>query len=422
MTEKEIEKISDDTIQKYRNYVNPAYANILQFSGFSVPEYKAEGCYIYDMSGRKFLDCVGGYGAFSLGHLNPHVVNAVKSQLEKEALKSHFFMSTELTEACELLASILPENINYSFLCNSGTEAVEGALKAARIHTGRSQFISTVNGFHGKTFGGLSVSGREIYKTNFHPLLEETLIVPYNDISAMEKSITDNTSAVIIEAVQGEGGVNVGNKEYMQAIRRLCTERGALLIMDEVRTGLGRTGKWFACEHFDIVPDIITMAKALGGGVMPVGAFSSTAEIWESLFGKNPFMHSSTFGGNPLACAAVISAIKTTKKLNIIEKAATNGELLINGLKKLQQKYPEWIKDVRNMGMVAGIEFADEDIGSLLIASCGKRNLLVAYSLNNPKVVRIEPPLIIEKAELLKAINVIDESLDETIELVKEFV
>ena len=422
MTEKEIEKISDDTIQKYRNYVNPAYANILQFSGFSVPEDRAEGCYIYDMSGRKFLDCVGGYGAFSLGHLNPHVVKAIKSQLEKEALKSHFFMSVELAEACELLAGILPENINYSFLCNSGTEAVEGALKAARIHTGRSQFISTVNGFHGKTFGGLSVSGREIYKANFHPLLEETLVVPYNDIVAMKKAINNNTAAVIIEAVQGEGGVNIGNKEYMQALRKICTERGALLIMDEVRTGLGRTGKWFACEHFDIVPDIITMAKALGGGVMPVGAFSSTAEIWESLFGKNPFMHSSTFGGNPLACTAVISAIKTTKELNAVEKAAKSGEILINGLKTLQKKYPEWVKDVRSMGMVAGIEFADEDIGSLLIASCGKRNLLVAYSLNNPQVVRIEPPLIIEEAELLKAINIIDKSLAETIELIKEFV
>lgn len=422
MTEKEIEKLSDDTIQKYRDYVNPAYANILQFSGFSVPECRAEGCYIYDYSGRKFLDCVGGYGAFSLGHLNPYVVDAVKAQLEKEALKSHFFMSVKLADTCEMLAGILPGDINYSFLCNSGTEAVEGALKAARVHTGRTQFISTINGFHGKTFGGLSVSGREVYKSSFYPLLEETLTVPFNDIKAMEEAIGDNTAAVIIEAVQGEGGVNIADKEYIQAVRRLCTERGALLIMDEVRTGLGRTGKWFACEHFDIVPDIITTAKALGGGIMPVGAFSSNGKVWNSLFGKNPFLHSSTFGGNPLACTAVMAAITTTKELNIVEKAEKSGEILFEGLKKLQNKYPEWIKDVRGMGMVAGIEFADEDIGSLLIASCGKRDLLVAYSLNNPKVVRIEPPLVIKEEELEKAIEIIDESLAETIELIKEFV
>lgn len=421
MNEKELEILSEETIDKYKKYVNPAYANILSFSGFNIPEDKAEGCYIYDMSGRKFLDCVGGYGAFSLGHLNPKVVEAVKAQLEKEALKSHFFMSTELADACEALAEVLPGDICYTFLCNSGTEAVEGALKAARIYTKRSAFVSTVGGFHGKTFGGLSVSGREVYKAPFRPLLDNVTNVPYNDIEAMREAVDENTAAVIIEGLQGEGGVHVANKEYIKAIRQICDEKGALLIMDEVRTAFGRTGKWFVCEHFDVVPDIITMAKALGGGVMPVGGFSSNAKVWDALFGKNPFMHSTTFGGNPLACVAVLAAIKATKEENLIERAEKGGKKILAGLKALKDKYPDWVKDVRGLGMVAGIEFEDDDIGSLLIASCGKRDLLVAYSLNNPKVVRIEPPLIISDEEIDTMLRILDESLAETIELIKEF-
>jgi len=233
--------------------------------------------------------------------------------------------------------------------------------------------------------------------------------------------VTEETAAVILEGLQGEGGVHVATKEYMQAVRRICDEKGALLIMDEVRTGFGRTGKWFVCEHFDIVPDIITMAKAIGGGVMPVGAFSATPKVWDAMFGKNPFMHSTTFGGNPLACAAVLAAIKETKRLNAVDESARKGEIMLKGLKKLQEKYSDWIKDVRGLGMVAGLEFEDEDIGSLLIASCGKRDLLVAYSLNNPKVVRIEPPLIIPDEELERMLSIIDEALAETINMIKEF-
>ncbi len=422
MTEKEIERISDETIAKYRKYVNPAYANILQFSGFSVPEERAEGCYIYDISGRRFLDCVGGYGAFSLGHRNPAVVEAVKKQLDREALKSHFFLSTELADACEALSEVLPGDIDFSFLCNSGTEAVEGALKAARITTGRPKYVSAINGFHGKTYGGLSVSGREVYKTHFKPLLEQTENVPFNDVSALEKAVDENTAAVILEMLQGEGGVNVATNEYMQAARSITKEKGALLIVDEVRTGFGRTGKWFGSEHSGIVPDIITMAKALGGGVMPVGAFSANERVWNALFGKNPFMHSTTFGGNPLACAAVLAAIKTTKELKAVENCEVRGRQLLAGLKGLQEKYPEWIKDVRGIGLVAGMEFEDEDIGSLLIASCGKRDLLAAYSLNNPKVVRLEPPLIITAEEIDTVISILDEAIAETIETVSELI
>ena len=357
---------------------------------------------------------MGGYGAFSLGHLNPKVVDAVKKQLEKEALKSHFFMSTELADACELLAQVLPGDINYSFPCNSGTEAVEGALKCARVHTGRPEYIGAINGFHGKSYGSLSVSGRDVYKKGFEPLLQETKHVPFGDADALAEAISDRTAAVILEVVQGEGGVNIAPNDYFPKVRELCNSNGALLILDEVRTGFGRTGKMFASEHYGIVPDIVTMAKALGGGVMPVGCFSANADIWNSMFGKNPYLHSTTFGGNPLACAAIIAAIKTTIEEGLVERSRVMGEKLLKGLQQVQKKYPWMVKEVRGMGLLAGIEFAEDDIAALVIAGCGRRDLLAAYSLNNPKVVRVEPPLIITEAELDRAINIIGEAVEET--------
>jgi len=363
------------------------------------------------------LDCVGGYGAFSLGHRHPKVVEAVKKQLDKEALKSHFFMSMELADACEAMAQVLPGDINYSFLCNSGTEAVEGALKAARIHTGRTGYIGAINGFHGKSFGSLSVSGRELYKEAFKPLLPIAQQVPFGDADALADAISDQTAAVILEVVQGEAGVNIAPDDYFQKVREICTANGALLIADEVRTAYGRTGKMFATEHYGVQPDIVTQAKALGGGVMPVGAFSANADIWDSMFGKNPYLHSTTFGGNPLACSAVIAAIKTTIEEGLVERSATLGKKLLDGLKSIQGQYPSVVKEVRGKGLLAGVEFDHEDFAALVIAGCGRRDVLVAYSLNNPKVIRLEPPLIIEESELNRAIDAVGEAVAETAEM-----
>ena len=414
LDEAAIEQLADETTEKYRRYVNPGIAGILNFSGFSVPEERAEGCYIWDASGRKFLDCVGGYGAFSLGHLNPKVVEAVKKQLEKEALKSHFFMSTELADACELLAQVLPGNIDYSFLCSSGTEAVEGALKCARIHTGRPEFIGAINGFHGKSFGSLSVSGRDVYKQGFEPLLPETKHVPFGDADALADTISDRTAAVILEVIQGEGGVNIAPDDYFPRVREICDGNGSLLILDEVRTGFGRTGKMFASELYGVQPDIVTMAKALGGGVMPVGCFSSNADVWHSMFGRNPYLHSTTFGGNPIACAAVIAAITTTIEEGMVERSRVMGEKLLTGLRGVGKKYPSMIKEVRGKGLLAGVEFAEEDVAALVIAGCGRRDLLAAYSLNNPKVVRMEPPFVIQESEIDLAVSILDEAIAET--------
>lgn len=412
------ERIIDETIEKYRNYVSPSMANLLKFSGFAIPEKDASDCYIRDIAGNEYLDCVGGYGAFSLGHLHPRVVQAVKDQLEKEALKSHYFMSTELADICELLSEVTPGNLQYSFICNSGTEAVEGALKAARVHTGRPGFVGAINGFHGKTFGGLSVSGREVYRSQFYPLLPDVKHVPFGDIQAMADAVDETTAAVILEVIQGEGGIIIPPDGYLPQVRRICDEQGALLILDEVRTAFGRTGAMFASEHYSVVPDIVTMAKALGGGVMPVGAFSAKPEIWHSFFDKNPYLHSSTFGGNPLACAAAIAAIRTTIDENLVDRSAKMGKKLLSALGEIASRHPKVIKEVRGKGLLAGIEFTVDDFAALVITVCGKHNLLVAYSLNNPKVIRIEPPLIITPDELNRAIEIIDLAINETASLV----
>jgi putrescine aminotransferase len=412
------EALSEAAVERYRTYVNPAMANVLKFGGFAMPEHSAHGCYIRDVAGNEYLDCVGGYGAFSLGHLHPKVVRAVKDQLAREALKSHYFISTELADLCELLAQITPGALRYSFVCNSGTEAVEGALKAARIHTGRPCFVGAVNGFHGKTFGSLSVSGRDVYRDPFRPLLPETRHVPFGDASAMSNAVDETTAAVILEVIQGEGGVILPPDHYLRRVRQICDERGALLILDEVRTGLGRTGAMFASEHYGVEPDIQTMAKALGGGVMPVGAFTATPEIWQSLFDQNPYLHSSTFGGNPLACAAAIAAIRTTIEEDLVSRSAALGDKLLSGLEAIAARYPDVIREVRGKGLLAGIEFSLDDFAVLVIAACGRRMLLVAYSMNNPRVIRVEPPLVISEDELDRAVAIIDESVAETVRLV----
>lgn len=418
----EAERVIEETIEKYEKYVNPTLANLMRFAGFGDVEATAIRTTVTDYSGNEYIDCLGGYGVFSLGHRQSEVVAAVHEQLDCMPLSSKIFFSKPLADLCELLAEITPGRLQYSFICNSGTEAMEGALKAARICTGREEFICTIGGFHGKSMGSLSASGRDVYKSPFEPLIPGFVHVPFGDAQAVEEVISDRTAAVIVEPVQGEGGIRIPPDDYLPRLRDLCTQTGALLIADEVQTGLGRTGRMFACEHWDVEPDIMTLAKALGGGVMPIGAFVGTPEVWEAMFRENPLMHTSTFGGNPLACRAAMAAIHVTRYRDLPAMAAKRGAYFLDKLRTVWQKHSSAIADVRGIGLMIGVEFAHEDVGELVIGGLCRRGVIAAYALNNPKVIRFEPPLIITEEEMDKVVNALDEAVAEALEMLEGIV
>lgn len=418
----DVEQLVEETIEKYTNYVNPSLANLMRFAGFGDVEKCARGMIVQDYSGNEYIDCLGGYGVFSLGHSHPDVIAAVKEQLDLMPLSSKIFFGKPLADLAELLAKVAPGRLQYSFLCNSGAEAVEGALKAARMHTKRSEFISTVGGFHGKSFGALSATGREVFKEPFQPLISGFTHVPFNDVDAVESAITPNTAAIIVEPIQGEGGIRVPSDDYFPRLREICNKHDILLIVDEVQTGFGRTGKMFASEHWGVEPDIMTVAKALGGGVMPIGAFMGTPEVWESVFRENPLIHTSTFGGNPLACRAGIAAINATIREDLPRRAAKMGDIMIRGLKEVLVKHPKALSEVRGVGLLIGVEFTHEDIAELVIAGLAKRGVVAAYTLNNPKVIRFEPPLIITEDQVQKVLGVFDESVEEALQMLEGIV
>jgi len=415
----EAEQVIEETIEKYAAYVNPTLANLMRFAGFGDVEASAHGTKITDYSGNEYIDCLGGYGVFSLGHRHAEVVAAVAEQLECMPLSSKIFFNKPLADLAELLAEITPGRLQYSFICNSGAEAMEGALKAARIYTKRTEFISTIGGFHGKSMGSLSATGRDIYKSPFEPLIPGFKHVPFGDAKAVEEAMTSRTAAVIVEPIQGEGGIRVPPDDYLPRLRGICTQSGALLIADEVQTGMGRTGKMFACEHWGVEPDVMTLAKALGGGVMPIGAFIGTPEIWEAMFRENPLMHSSTFGGNPLACRAAIAAIHATRFRDLPGRAARLGEYFIGKLCRIKDKHPKALTEVRGLGLMIGVEFTHEDVGELAIGGLARRGVIAAYTLNNPKVIRFEPPLIITEEEIDTVVTAFDEAITEALEMLE---
>jgi putrescine aminotransferase len=408
-------------VEKYQQHLNPGLAKLLDFMGFGVIEERAEGCYVYDEDGNAYLDFLGGFGVFSLGH-NPKVVaDAVREQLTRMPMSSRLMMSRQQADLAELLARITPGELSHCFFCNSGAEAVEGALKLVRLyfHTQgkpRPKFVSTLDAFHGKTLGGLSVSGRMKYREPFGPLLSGVTLVPYGDAEALRGAVDEDTAAVILEPVQGEAGAVVPPDGYLRAARDICDATGAKLVFDEVQTGFGRCGTLFGCDREGVAPDVMTLAKALGGGVMPLGCFIATPEVWAPM-NDNPLIHTSTWGGNPLACAAGLAAVRAILDQDLASKAEARGAQLMAGLQELAARYPAMIKAVRGRGLLIGVEFFDEDIGGLVIAKLASRKLLIAYALNSPSTMRLEPPLIVSAEQVAQALAWVGEALAETEEL-----
>ncbi|RYX85650.1 aspartate aminotransferase family protein [bacterium] len=407
-------------VQTYSDYVNPALSQVLQFIGFSSYEVEAQGSIVRDSSGREFLDCLGGYGTMSLGHSHPKLIAACKAQLDRMAFSSRVLFNAPQAMLAKKLAEVTPGELHFSFFCNSGAEAAEAAVKFARITTKRKKLVSAKGAYHGKTMGALSVSGRDKYKTPFGPLVTDVENVEWNSIEDLERAIDEDTAALLLEPVQGEGGIYVASDEYLQAARRLCDERGALLIFDEIQCGLGRTGKMWGCDWAGVAPDMMLLAKALSGGAIPIGAVVAHPKIWE-FWNDAPLIHSSTFGGNPLACIAGLATLEIIEEENLVERAARAGELLMKGLRETQAKYPKLVKEIRGRGLMIGVEFPLEDITSLVLAGLAQRNVLVVpYTFNNATVTRFEPPLNISDEHIEWAIKAFEEAVAQTAELLED--
>ena len=411
-----------ETRNLYRRYINPAFVAVVSLIDFDKQFVRAQGEYIWDVEGRRYLDFLGGYGALNLGHNPPEILEAVKSVMERPNILQAT-LNPLASVLAHNLAQVTPGDLEKVFFCNSGTEAVEGALKLARAAMpGRKKILYCENSFHGKSYGSLSVTGRTKYQKPFLPLLPDCEAVAFGDLQALEEKLSaQDVAAFIVEPIQGEGGINVPAGGYLAGVRQLCDHYGSLLIVDEIQTGFGRTGRLFACEYDRIVPDIMCLAKSLGGGVIPIGAYIARPGIWDKVYnGMDKYaLHTSTFGGNTLAMAAGIAALSGIITQNLALQAEEKGSYLIAKLRELQERY-DLIKEVRGRGFLIGLEFkqpvggaldkltggkvnelAGEYFGSLVAGELmNKHQIITAYTLNNPNVIRLEPPLTVSIASI----------------------
>jgi putrescine aminotransferase len=397
------QELYDETYANYKAYVNPGLARVMKLSGSPV-EVRAFGTTIWDHAGKAYLDFAGGYGVFSLGHSHPRVVAAVREQLESMSLSGKTMFDPLVGRLAKAIAAIAPGDLSISFFANSGTEAVEGALKLARAATRRAKIVATTNAYHGKTFGSLSASGRDYYKVPFGPLLPEVVHVPYGDPGVLDAALVD-AAAFIVEPVQGEGGVIVPDPGYLRRARSACDRHGALLIADEVQTGLGRCGLLFACDRDGVVPDVMTLAKGLSGGVMPIGAYVARPAVWNAAYAKAPLAHTSTYGGSPLACAAALAALGVLHDEGLVENARVQGDRLLAGARAIATEYPSVVREVRGLGLLVGVELQHEGYAGTLIPEMLKRGVTAAWTLNLQRVIRLEPPLVVTAAEVDRALE-----------------
>ena len=349
---------------------------------------RGQGARVWDADGREYIDCIAGHGVASLGHCHPTVTAAIQEQAELLVTCSETLYNDQRAALLAELAAHVPGDLSRAFLCNSGAEAVEGAIKITRLFTGRPGVVATMRGFHGRTLGALSATWNQKYRKPFTPLVPGFSHVPFNDLEAMAEHVTEDTAAVLVEVVQGEGGVRLGDADYFRGLRRLCDERGALLIVDEIQTGLGRTGCWFAYEHVGITPDVLCLGKAIGGG-LPMGAV-----LWREALGTLPAgVHGSTFGGNPLVCAASRSVLRTLAEEDLPARAASLGQEFMAGLRGIESPL---VREVRGRGLMVGVELRRR-VTPVLKQLMGRGVLALPAG---PTVVRFLPPLVIEEAEL----------------------
>lgn len=386
----------EEVFQSYKDFIMPTYTKVpLVF-------VKGKGSKLWDIHNKEYLDFFPGWGVGNLGHCHPKVVQAVRDQIKKLIfIPNNYYHLPQAKLAAELTRWSYPGKV---FFCNSGAEANEGAIKLSRkFGAGRYEVITFENSFHGRTLATLAATGQKKYQNGFEPLPEGFKTVRFNDLVEVEKALTGKTAAIMLELIQGEGGINIADKEFVRGLRRLCDEKGLLLIVDEVQTGVGRTGKMFCHSHYGITPDIMTLAKALGGG-LPIGAMVVRKEISDTL---GPGMHASTFGGGPVICRAALAVLKAVKEEKLLENAGQMSVYLFAKLNSLKEKF-SIIREVRGMGLMAGVELNIG--GGDIVKKCMEKGLLI--NCTHEKVLRVMPALNVTKKEIDRAIKLLGSAME----------
>ncbi|GAB4468731.1 MAG: putrescine aminotransferase [Anaerolineales bacterium] len=424
VNEAEGKQIIEESLYNFAEHFNKGWLeyrkSVTEAGDWAATEWTGSGAVFRDVLGREYIDCLGGYGLFDLGWAHPEVVAAVRNQLNRTPMPSQELIDPLRGVLARLMAQITPGDIKYSFFCASGTEAVEGAIKLAKMYTKKNGFIVAVKAFHGKTMGSLSMMGKADYRQPPGILYGGPVYhVPFGDADAVErqldicKKVGIDIAAVLFEPIQGEAGAIVPPDDFWPRVRELTKHYGVLLIADEVQTGMGRTGKLWGVEHWNVVPDILSVAKSLGGGVMPVSAFCSTEEIWQCMMYPNPFIHTTTTGGGALACSAAIAAIHVTLRDRLWEQAAAKGDYIMPKLQELANKYPQIYHSITGKGLLIGQHFHDAEVGYKVAAGLFKRGVLVAGTLTSAHTIRIEPPLVITYEQIDEVLNRLSDTLAE---------
>jgi putrescine aminotransferase len=419
LSAEERKRVVEESVQLWNEHVN---AGFLQYrksvsTDYTAVEWEDEGAVFRDVNGREFIDMLGGFGIYVTGHRHPRVLKAVMDQLQKQAIHSQELIDPLRSYLAKLVAMITPGDLTYSFFTNSGTESVEGCLKMAMLTTGRRRLVGTLGAFHGKSLGSLGGTSKAVFREPFLPLLD-WVHVPFGDAGALAMMLEsgeftgDRVAAVVIEPIQGEGGINVAPPGYLAAARALCDRFGTMLVFDEVQSGMGRTGKMFACEHEGVAPDLMALGKGFGGGVMPVGALVGTPRTWARYI-ENPLLHTTTFGGNPVACAAAIATIHVILEEDLARQAGAKGEYLLGHLNALAALYPRVMKLARGRGLMLGMEFVDNETGYQVAKALFARQILISGTYINSRVLRVEPSLTIGYPQLDAFLERLESSLKE---------
>jgi putrescine aminotransferase len=362
LTKEQREEIKKQALNDYSRYVNPQKARVLKNAGLDIIEGNREGAAVWDITGKKYIDCITSAGSFNVGRRNPEIIDALKKALDDYDLGVFLLCSKPKADLAKRLAEITPGDLRYVMYGSGGGEANDFAIKLARGYTMKNEVISTLKAYHGHTGFSLAAIGRDEYRKPFGSMVPGFKHVPYNNLAAMEEAVTEDTAAVIIELVQGEGGINLASDEYVRGLRKLCDDHEVLLIFDEIQTGFGRTGKMFCCDYSGVVPDIMTVAKSLGGAVYPISATIYREELGDFVM-THAFTHLSTFGGSDIGCIVGLAVIDYLIKNKIPEHAAKMGERFQKGFDELLKKYPELLIEVRRKGLMMGLQYTNDSIG-----------------------------------------------------------